>query len=101
MEPFKFYVALSFVTVFAFVTGCNKEVNYSEGLYPLLPASIDANAGTWAPVAVTSYTKYSSSVPTPADTSAASYKTELAGIKNLQSVLTSDQQNAIAYWSDG
>ncbi len=101
MKAFKFYIALFFATAFVFVSSCNKEVNYTEGLYPLQPANVDANAGTWAPVAVTSYTKYASSVPKPADTSTTAYKTELATIKNLQSVLTSDQQNAINYWSDG
>jgi membrane-associated phospholipid phosphatase len=52
-------------------------------------------------MSVASYTKYSTTVPAPADTSTAAYKAELASIKNLQSVLTKDQQSAIDYWSDG
>jgi hypothetical protein len=95
------YISLTLFTLLAIVIGCNKEVNYSEGLFPLQPINVDANAGTWQPVAVTSYTKYVASVPVPADTSTTAYKTELATIKNLQGALTADQRNAIAYWSDG
>lgn len=100
MKAFK-YITLTTVALLLAVVSCNKEITYTEGLFPLQPANVDANAGTWKPVAVTSYTKYSASVPTPADTSTAAYKTELATIKNLQSAITKDQQNAIAYWSDG
>ncbi len=101
MNPFKFITALLSVTAFTIVTSCNKPVNYSEGLFPLVPANVDSNAGAWKPVVVTSYTKYVATVPAPADTSTAAYKTELATVKNLQSVLSSSQQSAIAYWSDG
>jgi len=97
----KFYTALFFIATVTIVLRCNKEVTYTEGLYPLQPTNVDANAGTWKPVFVASYSKYAASVPLPADTSTSAYKTELATIKNLQSVLTSDQQKAIAYWSDG
>jgi len=83
------------------MASCHNEVTYTEGLFPLTPAQTDANAGTWLPVAVASYTKYAATVPAPADTASAGYKTELATIKNLQSALTGDQRNAIAYWSDG
>src|SRR6478736_3001900 len=99
MNTIKFYIALFFITTLTIVVSCNKEVNFSEGLTPLQPTNVDANAGTWKPVFVTSYTKYAGSVPTPADTSTTAYKTELASIKNLQSVLTSGQQKAIEYWS--
>lgn len=80
---------------------CNKDVGSQENLFPLIPTNIDANAGTWKPMGVTNYTKYSTSVPTPADPSTPAYQAELASIKNLQSVLTKDQQNIIDYWSDG
>ncbi len=101
MNTLKSYIALLFITALSIVVSCNKEVTYTEGLYPLMPTNVDANAGTWLPVFVASYTKYAASVPAPADTSTSAYKTELATIKNLQSVLTSSQQKAIDYWSDG
>lgn len=100
MKAFK-YISLTTVALLLAVISCNKEITYTEGLFPLQPTNVDANAGTWKPVAVTSYTKYSASVPTPADTSTTAYKTELATIKNLQGAITKDQQNAIAYWSGG
>ena len=81
MKQIKFYIALFIVTAITIVTSCNKDINTSEGLYPLQPANLDANAGTWLPIdgtVVSSYTKYSALVPTPADTSTAAYKTELA-----------------------
>src|SRR5712672_3387665 len=101
MNTIKFYIALLFITSLTMTTNCNKEVSYSEGLVPLQPTDVDANAGTWKPVFVASYTKYAATVPTPADTSTTAYKSELATIKNLQNVLTSGQQKAIDYWSDG
>jgi len=97
-----YYKLLGFVLVAVLLPlSCNKDVTSQEGLFPLIPTNIDATAGTWKPMGVANYTKYAASVPTPADTSTAAYKAELASIKNLQSVLTKDQQNAIAYWSDG
>jgi len=101
MKTIKFYIALFFITSFTVIVSCNKEVTDSEGLTPLQPSDVDANAGTWKPVFVTSYTKYAATVLAPADTSTTAYKTELATIKNLQSVLTSAQQKAIDYWSGG
>ncbi len=101
MNTIKFYIALFFITTLSVIVSCNKEVTYTEGLAPLEPTDVDANAGTWKPVFVASYTKYAATVPTPADTSTTAYKTELATIKNLQGVLTSGQQKAIDYWSGG
>src|SRR5438132_1674280 len=101
MNTFKFYISLIFISFLSVIVSCNKEVTNTEGLIPLQPANVDSNAGTWRSVFVASYTKYAGSVPAPADTSTTAYKTELASIKNLQSVLTSGQQKAIDYWSDG
>jgi len=101
MNTIKFYIALFFIASLTIVVSCNKEVTSAEGLHPLQPVDVDAKAGTWLPVFVTSYTKYAATVPTPADTSTTAYKTELATIKNLQSALTSSQQKAIDYWSGG
>jgi hypothetical protein len=97
-----YYKVLALLALIVLVPlSCNKDVGSQENLFPLIPTKIDSNAGTWKPMGVVSYTKYSTSVPIPVDTSTAAYKAELASIKNLQSVLTKDQQNAIAYWSDG
>lgn len=101
MKSVKFYIALVLASALAVAISCNKNIDGSEGLFPLQPSTVDANAGTWKPIAITSYTKYSLTVPTPADTSTTAYKTELSTIKNLQGALTSSQRNAIAYWSDG
>ncbi|HCW06111.1 MAG TPA: PA-phosphatase [Cytophagales bacterium] len=87
--------------ILAMPLGCNKDISSGEVLSPLAPTNVDASAGTWKPMYVANYTKYSASVPAPADTSTASYKAELASIKNLQSVLTKDQQNIINSWSGG
>lgn len=101
MNTFKFYISIFFVTTVTVIASCNKEVSSTEALTPLQPANVDANAGTWLPVFVTSYTKYAATVPAPADTASPAYKTELATIKNLQAALTSGQQKAIDYWSGG
>src|SRR5579871_6409810 len=102
MKTKKIHISFLIITL-VIAAGCNKEVTSTEGLFPLTPTNVDANAGTWLPLAVTSYTKasYLAAVPAPAAPSAASYQTELGTIKNLQAALTDGQRKAIAYWSDG
>jgi len=96
-----FYKPIFFIVILLFSWSCSKDVGTQETLYPLLPTNVDANAANWTSIYITNYTKYAATVPAPTDISSTAYKTELASIKNLQSVLTADQKNNIAYWSDG
>lgn len=82
-----------------FFTGCDKDLDFSEDLPPLAPADVDADAGTWAPIGLTSNNQIA--VPAPADINSDTYKAELAAIKDVQGKLTDEQRNAIEYWSGG
>jgi len=54
MKSNQLYITLSVIAILSVVTGCNKDVNtLSEGLIPLQPANIDANAGTWKLIVLT------------------------------------------------
>jgi hypothetical protein len=81
------------------VTSCNKEITFSEQLTPLTPAKIDATAGTWSMVYMTSATQVPLAAPLPVSDPA--YVAELAAIKTTQGKLTSDQRAIIDYWSGG
>ncbi len=72
-----------------------------EDFGPLNPASLDETAGTWTPVILTK--NYSTQVPVaaPAAVTSDAYKAELASIKDIQSKLTKNQKDIIAYWSAG
>lgn len=76
-----------------------KDITSSEGLMPLIPNNVDANAGTWTPIVLTSNNQIA--VPAPAFTTSPAYLAELAAVKDIQSKLTSDQRKTIEYWSVG
>lgn len=78
---------------------CNKDIGSNETLYPLTPADVDANAGTWKPMFLTSNSQVA--VPVPVNVTTPAYQSELATIKNFQNLLTSDKRKSIAYWSGG
>ena len=82
-----------------FVAGCDKTISPVEVLPPLQPASLDATAGTWRMIGLTSASQIA--VPAPAAVSSAAYVAELDAIKTSQANLTDAQQKAIAYWSGG
>jgi hypothetical protein len=65
----------------------------------LQPTNVDANAGTWMPIALTSSNQVT--LPAPSATNSDTYLAELAAIKDAQSKLTSDQRKVIEYWSVG
>ncbi|HEY9008613.1 phosphatase PAP2 family protein [Ohtaekwangia sp.] len=93
------------------VVSCNKDIEVSETLTPLAPASLDEDAETWTPIDANTFTidkivnVVENSTPKvfnpPADITSDAYKAELATIKDLQSKLTKEQKAAIEYWSGG
>ena len=100
MKSFKLYIALLIITVVSVVISCNKELNSNpEGLTPLLPADLDATAGTWKLIVMTTPNQIALAAPA-ADTTAA-YKAELVTIKAAQANLTDAQRKSIEYWSVG
>jgi PAP2 superfamily len=81
------------------VTSCDKTITQTEQLSALVPASLDANAGSWKMTVLTSPTQIA--VAAPAAQSSVAYKAELAAIKSAQASLTGAQRDRIAYWSGG
>lgn len=78
---------------------CNKDVATQENLYAFTPSNVDANAGTWKPVYMTSNSQVV--VPAPVAVTDPAYVTELATVKQFQNLLNDDKRNAINYWSGG
>lgn len=99
MRP-KFYIStlLTFVALI-FLPICCKDIDLTEKLSPQTPLNIDANAGTWKPIVLSSNNQIP--VAVPSDVTSDAYKAELASIKDLQSKLTSTQRKSIEYWSGG
>lgn len=80
-------------------TSCDKSIEDQEQLPALVQVDIDADAGTWQMVFMTSPDQVP--VAPPADVNADAYKAELAAIKDAQSKLTKSQREAIDYWNGG
>lgn len=82
------------------VTACDKEVAVTQALKTLEPANIDANAGTWRPVFLT--TNNQVACPAPANAAGtAGFQAEIDAVKALQANLTDKQKKIIEYWSAG
>jgi PAP2 superfamily len=95
-----YYTLLTTVLLSALaVTSCDKSIEFSEKLTPLVPTDIDANASAWKMVFMAAPDQIA--VPQPADVASDTYKAELASIKDLQTKLTRSQRESITYWSGG
>src|ERR1700674_3283377 len=79
--------------------GCDKSVGPFEVLPPLEPSSLEPTAGSWRMILLTGPSQIA--VAAPAPVSSAAYLAELDAIKSGQANLSSNQRNAIAYWSGG
>jgi hypothetical protein len=103
MKSFKFYTlfVLTLAVAALLVISCDKDLEPSENLSPLAPASLDEDAGDWNMKALTSSGQFDAVVPAPADPASDAYKAELTAIKDAQSKLTDQQRKIIAYWSGG
>jgi membrane-associated phospholipid phosphatase len=81
------------------LTSCGKGITSSETLTPYVANNSDANAGGWSMIVLTGPKQIA--VATPVAVTDPSYVAELASIESSQAALTTDQQNAITYWSTG
>ena len=85
--------------VAVFAGGCDKSIAPTEVLPPLEPSTLDANAGSWRMVLLTSPSQIA--VAAPAAITSDAYTAELDAIKASQANLTSAQRQVIAFWSGG
>jgi PAP2 superfamily protein len=89
---------LSFAAAVA-LAGCNREIAQLEALARSNPASMDAGAGNWRMIVLSSPNDIA--VAPPAAATSDAYRAELDAIKNAQAHLTDAQRSAIEYWSAG
>ena len=81
------------------VVAC-KEPTIDEGILPLvLPATVDADGGTWRTIVLKSAADVA--VPQPTAITSNAYQQELTSVKNAVLGLNPEQNIAITYWADG
>jgi PAP2 superfamily len=90
-------IATVFLALLA--ASCDKSITQTEVLPTLAPAAVDASAGTWKMIVLSSSSQVA--VPAPAAVTSDAYKAELAAVKSAQRVITGEQREQIAYWSGG
>lgn len=96
------YIKAIFILMTAVAAAsCNKDLNETEDLTLLNPASIDTDAKDWLPTEAGTMTVTKIAVPAPVATSDPTYVAELATIKDAQSKLTAEQRASIEYWGAG
>ncbi|GAB3887773.1 vanadium-dependent haloperoxidase [Spirosoma agri] len=82
----------------AAIVSCDKSI--TEPLrVGYTPASVDEKASTWKTYVLTAPTDVT--IAAPASTSSAAYLAELADLKSKSASLTTEQQQAVAYWGTG
>src|SRR5688500_12348829 len=79
--------------------GCDRTVAAWEPLPPLDPVGMDADAGGWRMIVLTSPAQVA--VPAPAAVESDAYRAELASIRAAQGRLTAAQRRSVEYWSGG
>lgn len=98
MKTIKSYF-LIIVSLLFFTTACDKSITEREQLEAFIPASLDAQAGNWKPVLLSSANEIGIAEPTSVQS--AEYKNELAQLKTTISQLTDKQREIVKYWSGG
>src|SRR5574339_295709 len=77
---------------------CNTELPTYTSYEAYTYASKDEDGGTWMPILLTSATDVV--IPAPSDVASAEYLAELAEVKDLNSDISADEQEAIDYWGN-
>ena len=80
------------------MASCDKTITVPSASLPAIePSSIDASAGTWRMIVLT--TPDQVVVPDPTATSSTAYQAEIASLKAQQALMTAAQRRAIQYWT--
>ena len=96
----KYTRAVALLGSAALLLSCDKSITESERqLPPLLAASMDAAAGSWRMIVLTSPTQVA--VAAPAAVTSATYLSELAAIRTAQQSITPEQNARIGFWAGG
>jgi PAP2 superfamily len=86
------------ITFLLFANACEKNISIPT-LEAYTPSILDENAGTWKPIVAISGTDITVAAPTK--TTSAEYQAELAALKTTVNGATTEQKNAVQYWSAG
>ena len=90
--------ALAGMAVAPSVVGCDKSiVEPSADLSPIEVANVDATAGTWRMIVLTSPEQIV--VPDPVSVTSPAYLAELQALKTAQANMTDAQQSTVRYWT--
>ena len=81
------------------LTSCDKSITDLEPLPPMAAATVDAGAGNWAMIVLSSPSQIAVAAPTA--TTSDAYKAELAALRSAQTSVTSGQRAKIDYWAGG
>ena len=87
------------LTAGTLLTSCDRSITDLEPLPPLAAASLDASAGNWQMIVLTSANQVH--VAAPAAVTSDAYRAELAAIRQAQASITPAQRSKIDYWSGG
>ena len=94
----RWIVAVAAAGVAVPLSSCDKTiVSPTAGLPPIAAASVDASAGAWKMVVLTSADQVA--VPDPSPTTSAAYVAELQAVKSAQANMTDAQRHAVQYWT--
>jgi hypothetical protein len=98
MKPiFRLIIAVSSLYFF---TGCSKSIVETNLEYPMLnPTRVDADAGTWKPILLSSASEFTCASPVPV--TSPDYRIQLNEIKSFQADLTGDERGLLQYWGAG
>ena len=81
------------------ITSCdNHEMPQYASFSAYEYSRLDEDGGTWQPVLLTSGNQIT--VATPEDASSSGYQSELTSLKSIQANLTSEQREAVKYWTN-
>jgi membrane-associated phospholipid phosphatase len=90
---------IAVIPLLAFQLSCDRVVQPTEVLPVLSPASVDADAGSWRMLVLSSPTQIT--VPAPAPVASDAYRAELAAVRTAQAGMTAAQRRTTEFWNGG
>lgn len=94
----RYVLPLALIGAVAVLASCDKTITVPSASLPAIAAtSVDANAGSWRMLVLTSPDQVV--VPDPAATTSTAYQAELTSVKAAQAIMTDAQRAAVQYWT--
>jgi len=94
------FIVTGLITGSAIFSSCSKTIVEENMQYPMInPTRVDANAGTWRPILLTTANEFA--CPAPIATTSPDYIIQLNEIKSFQGEITTEEKNLVKYWGAG